>query len=88
MPKKGHAMFCNMSPKREHLFSGNKNPRFWDIGRAEIILLHPLKTSKPFSRKQESPILGHQCPHFGAIFKHGVILIKTIFDKFRPYMVS
>jgi hypothetical protein len=67
MPKKGHAMFCNMSPKRENLFSGNKKPRFWDI---------------------KSPILGHQCPHFGAIFKHGLILIKTIFYKFTSYMVS
>jgi hypothetical protein len=34
--------------------SENKHARFWDMAQPICILLHPLKTTKPFSGKQES----------------------------------
>jgi hypothetical protein len=40
--------------KRQNLYPENKNVRFWDYKHNDVILLHPLKTAKPLSRKQES----------------------------------
>ena len=45
-----------------------KNPDFGTSIRAKIRVLHPPKTRKPFSGKQESPILAHHVPYFGTIF--------------------
>jgi hypothetical protein len=58
MPQKGTCLspidtVCIPS-KRQNLYPENKNVRFWDYKHNDIILLHPLKTAKPLSRKQES----------------------------------
>jgi hypothetical protein len=49
--------------KHEKIFPGNKKPRFWDYKHFIPILLHPPKTRKAFSQKQETPILGLQTFH-------------------------
>ena len=46
--------FCCIPSKQQNLYPVNKNVRFWDYKHNDIILLHPLKTAKPLSRKQES----------------------------------
>jgi hypothetical protein len=83
-PKKGHAAFCTMSPKRQTIFSGNKKPRFWDIHSRRCT---PQKRQTIFFGNKKPrfwdimrPILAH----FGAIVAHGLILLIYVFHFFRP----
>jgi hypothetical protein len=69
MPKKGHAMFCNMSPKRENLFSGNKNPRFWDIKSRRKYFVASPENAKTFLPKTRIPDFGTSMPPFWRHFQ-------------------
>jgi hypothetical protein len=61
-----HFELCVQNTKT--FFLEMRNPDFGTLNRAEIILLHPSKMRKPFSGKQETPILGHRAAPCGSIW--------------------
>lgn len=67
-PKMDIQLFAPCPKNAKIFFPEIRNPDVGTSIRAKIRALHPLKMAKPFSGKQETPILGHHAPHFGTIF--------------------
>ena len=64
-----------------------RNLDFGTSIRAKISTLHPPKTRKPFSGKQETSILGHHVPHLAPFWNHGLKLANSIFENLAAFMV-
>ena len=58
MPKNGHPIFCIMSQKCQNLFSGNKKPRFWDIGSRDFCVIASPENAKTFFPEIRNPDFG------------------------------